>query len=127
MGYIGTDKTILDFLPQIEKALELGHGTHTALDVMNRLLAGECDLWVEGDGLLVTKVEQWPQKRVMRFWIAAGKLEDVLALEARVIESARAHGCDGMVIDGRKGWAKVLSDGWQEDNTRSFTKALTNG
>ncbi len=124
MGYIGTDKTILDFLPQIEKALELGHGTHTVADVVARIDSGECELWVEGDGLLVTKVETWPQKRVMRFWLAAGALKDVLALEPRVIEAAREHGCDGMVIDGRKGWAKVLSDGWQEDRTRSFTKAL---
>jgi len=124
MGHISTDKTILDFLPQIEKALELGHSTHTVADMVDRIDSGECDLWVQDEGLLVTKVEDWPQKRVMRFWLAAGKLEDVLALEPRVIVSARKHGCDGMVIDGRKGWAKVLSNGWQEDRTRSFTKAL---
>ena len=124
MGYINTEKTLLDFLPEIEEALARGHGTHNVADMIARIESGNCELWVEGEGLLVTKIEEWPRMRVMRFWLAAGKLADVMALEPRVIERAREAGCTGMVIDGRKGWGKVLSEGWSEDDTRSFTKAL---
>ncbi len=124
MGYMNTDKTLLDFLPQIEEALARGHGTHNVEDMILLIESGKRELWVEGDGLIITKVEDWPRMRVMRFWLAAGKMEDVMALEPRIIQRAREMGCTGMVIDGRKGWAKVLSKGWEEDGTRSFTKAL---
>ena len=121
---MNTDKTLLDFLPQIEEALARGHGTHNVEDMILLIESGKRELWVEGDGLIITKVEDWPRMRVMRFWLAAGKMEDVMALEPRIIQRAREMGCTGMVIDGRKGWAKVLSKGWEEDGTRSFTKAL---
>ena len=50
----------------------------------------------------------------MRFcdiWVAGGDLKELVDLKNERIEPiARSMSCDRMIITGRKGWEKVLTD-----------------
>ena len=108
------ERTVLDFLPQIQKALDLGGNTHTVQDVADAVLSGHAQLWTAGDGLVVTQVQDHPQGRELVFWIAAGSLEDVLDLAPGIYEWGREIGCVMATFTGRRGWARPLVEhGWK--------------
>lgn len=114
---IETDKTVLDFLPQLKTALDHAGNTHTIQDVAELVLAGQAELWVEGDGLIITEIEEYPQGPVLRCWLAAGDMDDVLSLLPRVYGYGRWRGCEKVTMLGRKGWKRVLADeGWEDTN-----------
>lgn len=120
-----TSKTVLDFLPQLEEALGHAGNTHTPQDVAEMVLSGEAQLWVEGDGLMITEVEEYPNGPVLRCWLAAGEMDDVLALLPRIYGYGRYRGCEEVVMTGRKGWKRVLADeGWEDTNLVNMKKAL---
>lgn len=119
--------TILDFLPQIQEALDIGGNTHTVEDVAQELLDGKAQLWIHGEGMVITTVEDWPQKRILRFWLAAGKLDDILVMGDYIYQWGREQGCTEAGITGRRGWVKPLAtQGWKEFKPRvvTFTKEL---
>lgn len=118
-------KNVLDFLPQLEKALSYT-GTHTVHDVKDQIEAGRAQLWVEGDGLVITQVDLVPRGKVLRFWLAAGKLEDVLTLAEALYQWGRDIGCHKAVFTGRRGWAKPLAahDWTEARELRLYTKDL---
>lgn len=120
-------KTVLDFLPQLEKALALTN-THGVEDVRDKILRGDAQLWVRGDGMIVTEIIDYPQLRVLQFWLAAGTLDDVLELAEEAYAWGESIGCTRAAFLGRRGWAKPLVEhGWEESNLRYFTKELTDG
>lgn len=107
-------RTWAEFRPQVERALEYAGGTHTVGDVEDALLAGDAQLWVQGDGLVVSEIEDMPQKRVMRLWLAAGELADITSLWPDIRAFAAEQGCDRMVVLGRRGWWPTLESlGWR--------------
>lgn len=109
------NKTVLDFLPQLQEALDYAGNTHTPEDVAERILSGEAQLWVGGDGLIVSEVEEYPEGPVLNLWLAAGDKDDILALLPRVYGFGRWRGCERATVLGRKGWKRVLEpDGWQD-------------
>lgn len=117
-------KTIMHFLPRLQKALRYT-GTHEVEDVAQSLRTGEAKLWTEGDALIITQVEDTPNMRVLIFWLAAGRLEDVLALAERCYAWGRENGCQRAAMLGRKGWAPTLTKrGWKEANLVYLTKDL---
>jgi hypothetical protein len=55
----------------------------------------------------------YPQGRVVRFWLAAGELEPVIALSRQIYPWAKKLGCVSAAMAGRKGWTKALqSEEW---------------
>lgn len=101
-------KTIEGFLPQIKTALAYDGYAHSVEDVAQKLREGAAQLFVLRDGLIITQLDFQPQQKRLRFWIAAGELEDVLELSERVCEWGRAQGCEVAILEGRRGWERVL-------------------
>jgi hypothetical protein len=97
----------------LEEALDYAGNTHSLRDVYDQIMAGAAQLWTEEGAVLVTEVVDTPQKRVLRFWLAAGELESCLGLHRRVLEWGRAQGCEMATFTGRRGWERVLgAEGW---------------
>lgn len=120
-----TSKTVLDFLPELQEALQHSGGTHTVKDVARMVLNEEAQLWVEGDGLIVTEIEQYPQGPVLNFWLAAGEMNDVLAQLPEIYEWGREVGCEKATMTGRRGWERVLAhDGWERTPLVHFKRDL---
>lgn len=103
------------FRPGVEEALAHGGDTHSVEDMAELILSGRAQLWVQRDALIVTEIRDYPQKRVLRFWLATGDLEDCIALHRHIMEWGREKGCNLAIITGRRGWIKPLrSEGWTE-------------
>lgn len=113
---VQSDKTVLDFLPQLQKALEYQGGTHTVADVADYIERGDAQLWVRDDAMIVTQVDQKPRTRHLVYWIACGDLHDVQELSEEIDKWGREQGCTLAVSHCRKGWKRAMSlYGWYEN------------
>ena len=100
-------------IDKIREALEYGHGTHTVQDLMTEVEQGHARAWVEQDNVIIARIEEYPQKRILCFWLAAGELEPLLEMAKEVYEWGREEGCDMARMIGRRGWKKPLQEhGW---------------
>jgi hypothetical protein len=107
-----------ELLPQLREALAHGGNTHTVGDVVNALLDGAAQLWVDEGALLVTEVETYPRLMALHFWLAAGELSAVIALSQRAMEWGRSIGCTRASLSGRRGWERALAaEGWAATRT----------
>lgn len=102
--------------PFIEAALDRDIGTHTADDVLELLETGPVQLWPTPNAAMVTVVETYPQKKMLRGWLSGGNLEEIQAMEPRIRAWAKRQGCDVIVIGGRKGWLRAF-EGYREAST----------
>lgn len=102
----------------ITKALAHGGGTYTLADVVDKIDAEHAQVWRDENAVIVTQINDTPQKRVLHFWLATGDLEDVIALSEVAIEWGRERGCTAATLSGRRGWVKALAGhGWSEQHT----------
>lgn len=108
-------KDISDFLPQVERALGYAN-TYNVAEMAVEILEGRAQLWDENGAMIVTQLDYKPRETILRFWIAAGDLQDVLKLANKVYEWGRELGCKRAMFIGRKGWTKPLTaHGWEAD------------
>lgn len=102
---------------RLEKALLYGGATHTVEDVVQLIRDGKAQFWPRdgsGDGFIVTELHTFPRLKVVHFWLLAGVLRDVLALEAEIVEWALTEGCTVATACGRPGWGRVAAKtGWR--------------
>lgn len=106
------------FTNKLKLALDRGGGTHDLEDLAQQIRDGSAQLWVEDGACLVTEVQDTPRKRVLRFWLAAGELEPVVALSRKVLAWGKEQGCEMATLVGRRGWVRALRDeGWSESLT----------
>lgn len=102
-------------LEGIENALKHSGGTHALNHVLAAVHEGRAQMWIDGDSVIVTEVNDTPLERVLHFWLAAGALDEVLPLSNKVLEWGRALGCTVATLQGRKGWSRaLLKEGWDE-------------
>ena len=100
---------------RFNKALDVAGGYHTIEDIEERCRDGRCQSFQVGDGVIVTEMLAYPNARVMNVVMAAGDMYDVLDAQQQMIEFAKKHGCDKVIMRGRKGWRRILkSYGWDE-------------
>ena len=60
----------------------------------------------------------FPKKKIFHVFLAGGEMDQIVDMNDSAAQFAKAQGCDGMSIAGRKGWSRVLkNEGW----TESFT------
>lgn len=104
--------------PWIEAALERADGTHTLNDVIENIFKGSMQFWPAPKGCAITEIIQYPRKKVLHVFLAGGEMEQIVDMDGSAVQFARANGCSGMSIAGRKGWARVLKEkGYQETFT----------
>jgi hypothetical protein len=100
---------------RLQKALECGGTqTHRLDDVVRMLKAGEARLFENEGGVIVAEIITFPLLKTVNFWLLAGELRDILALEDDVLDWATAHGCTIANAVGRPGWGRVAAPtGWK--------------
>lgn len=96
--------------PLIERALaEEGTGLHTLHDVLDYLLTDRALLWSDTRAAIVTQMYQQPQGKALLVWLAAGDLDQIVAMAENAIRPyAQREGAKVVQIIGRKGWVRAL-------------------
>ena len=99
-------------------ALAYSGGTHTYEDVAEAILDHRMQFWPAPKGCLVTEIVDFPRKRVLNVFIAAGEMRQILDMADDVTAWAKAVGCTGLTIHGRRGWERVFArQGWRPLHT----------
>lgn len=96
--------------PWIQAALDRDIGAFELEDVWNYIAADKAQLWAGDNSAVVTALEYFPRKVVLRYWLCGGELEDCLKLEDAIEAWAKRAGAVCAIIGGRRGWLKALSD-----------------
>lgn len=66
-------------------------------------------LWRLRDSFMVTSAQQNPMGLwIVHMHLAGGDLDDVVEMEERLCEIAKANGMHGIQITGRRGWLKAF-------------------
>lgn len=104
-----------ELAPQLQEALALGGDTHTIDDVLQALVENKAMAWLGERCICITTIEVHPRKRVLRYWLVAGDMEELLTMRPGVEAYGRGMNCDQVIESGRDGWARVLKDqGYQK-------------
>jgi hypothetical protein len=105
-----TDEEWQKAKPLVERALENSGRTHTAAQVYRELRENRAELWMFGDSMAITSVIEWPNRRDLHIWLAAGNLDDMQRGLPFLDQMARDWGCGRITLNGRKGWERVLTE-----------------
>ena len=96
-------------IERIQRALAYSGGTHTVGDIVDGLLEGRY-FYLENEGAsLVFEVIEYPRKRRIHIFLAAGEMDPVQALRAECEDIARQMGITEVSLLGRKGWERNLA------------------
>jgi hypothetical protein len=100
---------------QLEQALLHAGGTHRLSDVIAKVQAGRAQWWGDERASVITELVRYPRACGVRYWLAAGELRGVLALEERINRWAAVEGADHAELLGRPGWRRwAPARGWRE-------------
>tara|TARA_X000000950_G_scaffold53595_1_gene63666 strand:+ start:263 stop:664 length:402 start_codon:yes stop_codon:yes gene_type:complete len=98
--------------PLLEKALD---ETYTIGDIYKGLLDDRMQLFISWndervESAVVTEIAQYPQSKVLRYFLAGGtNLDNWLERIQKIIEKfAKQENCTHLEVAGRKGWVKKL-------------------
>ncbi|MFM8820089.1 MAG: hypothetical protein ACKOD3_06030 [Phenylobacterium sp.] len=78
-------------------------------DLAEAVRTGRARIWMGEGAVLATELATGEAGPCLHVWLAAGRLEAVLALRPGLEAWARGAGCTRITLDGRKGWARVLA------------------
>lgn len=102
---------MLSPLEGVERALERSGEGITLADLQAR---DDIQVWKNGGALVVTQVR--PDPMGLHFWLAGGRMADVMALREPIEAWARSIGCTEATIEGRSGWTRVMgAHGYRHD------------
>jgi len=97
----------------IEDALDHGNNSHSFEDIIQGVAQGRYQFWQNDTCCVVTEVIDYPKRRVLHLFLAAGSMDGIRELEPEAVEWAKSIGCTALTLAGRIGWTKRLkSDGW---------------
>ena len=111
--------------PLIKKALD---DCYTTDDILQGLVNNSFQLFISWnnkvESAVVTEVAQYPQKKILRYFLAGGNnLNNWLESIQETIEKfAKHNNCNSIEVAGRKGWAKKLKG--YEQKIYLFSKEL---
>lgn len=94
----------------LESAIVHCGGTHLFEDVVDMVETGQMFFWPAEKSCLVTEVVDYPRKRLLHVFLAAGSLEEIKRMEPSIRAYGEYLGCDAVTLSGRKGWTKALKD-----------------
>jgi len=99
----------------IESALAHNGGSHTYEDIVEGVEKGLFVAWPGIRSIVVCQLLQLPRVRIGHCFLAAGEMEEVLAIRTWCEEWARRSGCNVVSINGRPGWERLLaSEGYSK-------------
>ena len=102
-------------MERFQLALNHGGPSHRISDVRNLIDQGKAQWWSNGDGMIVTTIDDHPLFRSVHFWLIAGVKSACLALEHEILPWAiEEAGCTVATATGRRGWGRVAAPtGWR--------------
>jgi hypothetical protein len=100
---------------RLQRALDIAGNTHDVSDVVDAIKAGRMQAFSGPDAFVVTETVSAPRKRYLNVFLAVGDLDEVMFLQPQLEAFGKEHGCEFIIMHGRKGWSRVLPNfGWQE-------------
>lgn len=118
------------FRAYIDATLERLGGLYLYEDIVEAVKNGTMQGHVVGDSWAVTQVTDTPRKRVLNIIFVAGRLKDMVELDAEVERWARENHVDIMMGTPRREWENLIrkpgkfrDTGW-EHKTSLFMKEL---
>ncbi|HAI17060.1 MAG TPA: hypothetical protein DCM10_02975 [Xanthomarina gelatinilytica] len=111
--------------PLIKKALD---DCYTTDDILKGLVFEKFQLFISWENkvesAVVTEVAQYPQKKILRYFLAGGNninnwLEPI---QEKIEKFAKLNNCNSIEVAGRKGWARKLKG--YEQKIYLFSKEL---
>ncbi|MDJ0827914.1 MAG: hypothetical protein QNJ16_20705 [Rhodobacter sp.] len=109
---------LLEWRPQIEKALKNADWSHTFDDLTNMVIHGQLEFHEFDDCFCFTQQTVFPQFKTYHFMVAGGNMDSIIEKTEIFKNKARALGCRYLSFSGRKGFEPVLrKEGW----THRFT------
>jgi hypothetical protein len=106
----------------LQDALDRDIGAFELDDVWNYIATGKAQLWPLKNSAIVTALEYFPRKTVLRYWLCGGELEECVAATPAIEAWGKSAGATIALIGGRRGWLRVLPG--FEENSVFMTKAL---
>ena len=99
-------------LQLLDEALAHCQGTHTLEDVRQGIAKGALQLWIGERSVAVTELVNYPQRRVLNVFLAAGEHDDMAACMPGVEAFARGVGASALMMAGRvarrTGWDRLF-------------------
>lgn len=90
-----------------DKALKIGGNTHTREDIAAGIKSGRFQYWGDEDCCLITEIVEYPQKKTLHLFIAAGDLSKLLEnYLPKIKKFAQENGCSTLTSVSRKGFLK---------------------
>ncbi len=93
----------------IESALDYAGGTHDYADIVQGVANSVMFFWPAQRSCLVTEIVQYPKKRALHVFLAAGDLDEIKDMEPSLQEFAKSLKCDAISLTGRNGWKRALN------------------
>jgi hypothetical protein len=101
---------IHDYRALIESALAYSGGTHIFEDVAELVATGRAQFWPAPRGVAITEIVEYPRKKVLHCFLAAGELDQILDMIDSAIKWGRTQDCTSLTLTGRNGWQRVLGN-----------------
>jgi hypothetical protein len=101
----------------IESALAYSGGTHTYEDVLQMVEEERLQLWPGVHSVIVTEIIEYPRKRTLHFFIAAGNIAELEQMYPVVEQWGVMKGCTAASLVGRPGWTRSFlsrKEGWKD-------------
>ena len=103
----------------LNAALEHSLGEYSITDIKSACKSKDMQLWAEigkeVEGALVTKINNYPQKKVLVMMLAGGKVfadnnfKIIEESEELLTRFAKEKGCEYIQLFGRRGWVKKMN------------------
>lgn len=106
--------TIAEARSHIEAALQHSGGTHSFEDIVAGVTVGVMQFWPGPNSAIVTEIQEYPQKRVLHYFLAGGNLAELQRMLPTIEAWGREHGCTMATLAGRMGWQRTFlqHEGW---------------
>ena len=77
---------------------------------------GRLQYWPGSNSVVVTEIIEYPQKRTLHFFLAAGNVAELEVMYPVIEEWGRVQGCTAATLSGRHGWERSFlakREGWK--------------
>ena len=83
-------------------------------DLKKVLTLKKAHAWASNGSIAITEFLNFPQEKILNFWLVGGDVKTILKHEPEVSEWAKKQGCSKAQFSGRKGWFKMLPQYWEK-------------
>jgi len=128
---MGLGPVVREVSPQLEQFerckawLEAGleHGPLTIVDVLKSIQNGAM-FWPGKNAAMVTEIGPFGEGRAISVLTAGGDMEELKQMAMGVEAYGRMNGCTYALVEGRKGWERVMRNEGYEFQSVCLKKAL---